>query len=84
VIKHTGMFDNVDIDYMVILIWPLKVVLPVKMAVKIGALGGGGGASFGGGGIGGEDLDFSDEEPTEGEEASLEGGEIAEGGEATR
>jgi hypothetical protein len=36
-------------------------------------------------GIGGEDLDFSDEEPTEGEEASLEGGEIpAEGGEATR
>jgi hypothetical protein len=37
----------------------------VKMAVRDGsALGGGGGASFGGGGIGGEDLDFSDEEPT--------------------
>jgi uncharacterized membrane protein YgcG len=83
VIKHTGMFDNVDRLY-----GDFDMALKGGSASEDGgedggALGGGGGASFGGGGIGGEDLDFSDEEPTEGEEASLEGGEIpAEGGEA--
>jgi hypothetical protein len=83
VIKHTGMFDNVDRLYGDFDM-AQKVVLPVKMvkmAVHLVVVV----ALHSGGGIGGEDLDFSDEEPTEGEEASLEGGEIpAEGGEATR
>jgi hypothetical protein len=69
------MFDNVDRLY-----GDFDMALKGGSASEDGgedggALGGGGGASFSGGGIGGEDLDFSDEEP-EGEEASLEGGEI--------
>jgi hypothetical protein len=78
VIKHTGMFDNVDRLYGDFDM-ALKGFCQWRWRWRWRCTGG---ASFGGGGIGGEDLDFSDEEPTEGE-ASLEGGEIpAEGGEA--
>jgi uncharacterized membrane protein YgcG len=75
VIKHTGMFDDVD-----------KIYGDYELALKGGgaapeggegggegggAIGGGGG-SFGGGGLGGEDLDFGDEAPEEGgDEAGL-------------
>tara|TARA_R110000782_G_scaffold83335_2_gene163340 strand:+ start:4251 stop:6284 length:2034 start_codon:yes stop_codon:yes gene_type:complete len=60
VIKHTGVFDNVD-----------RLYGDFEAALKGGgpaegdgaeAAGGGGGAGFGGGGLGGEDLDFGDEE----------------------
>jgi hypothetical protein len=73
VIKHTGMFDDVD-----------KIYGDYELALKGGgaapeggedggsALGGGGGGSFGGGGLGGEDLDFGEETPEEGgDEAGL-------------
>jgi hypothetical protein len=74
VIKHTGMFDNVD-----------KIYGDYKAALAGGAgaggeggaesAGGGGGGglggSFGGGGIGGEDLDFGTEET--GAEGGAEG-----------
>ena len=79
VIKHTGMFDDVD-----------KIYGDYELALKGGGAapeggaeggggasfgGGGGGGSFGGGGLGGEDLDFGDE-PTEegGAEAGTEAG----------
>ncbi len=69
VIKHTGMFDDVD-----------KIYGDYELALKGGGAapeggegggaigGGGGGGSFGGGGLGGEDLDFGDEAPEEGGE----------------
>jgi hypothetical protein len=74
VIKHTGMFDNVD-----------KIYGDYKAALAGGAVaggeggaesaggggGGGLGGSFGGGGIGGEDLDFGTEET--GAEGGAEG-----------
>jgi hypothetical protein len=79
VIKHTGMFDDVD-----------KIYGDYELALKGGGAapeggaeggggasfgGGGGGASFGGGGLGGEDLDFGDETPEEGSaEAGTEAG----------
>lgn len=83
VIKHTGMFDSVD-----------RVYGDFEAALKGGggagtegeeggAAGGGGGGGFGGGSIGGEDLDFgNEEEPIEGEEGGeeaipAEGGEEA-------
>jgi hypothetical protein len=69
VIKHTGMFDNVD-----------RLYGDFEAALKGGGsaggeeggapAGGGGGGGFGGGSIGGEDLDFGDE--TAGEEAGGE------------
>jgi hypothetical protein len=74
VIKHTGMFDNVD-----------KIYGDYKAALAGGAVaggeggaesaggggGGGLGGSFGGGGLGGEDLDFGTEET--GAEGGAEG-----------
>jgi len=67
VIKHTGMFDNVDRLY-----GDFEAALQGGSAGgegegegeggATGGVGGGGGASFGGGGVGGEDLDFGDEE----------------------
>lgn len=67
VIKHTGMFDNVD-----------RLYGDFEAALKGGGSAGGeeggapagGGGGFGGGSIGGEDLDFGDE--TAGEEAGGE------------
>lgn len=64
IIKHTGMFDDVD-----------KIYGDYELALKGGGappeeggdegLGGGGGGGFGGGGLGGEDLDFGDEAETD-------------------
>lgn len=69
VIKHTGMFDNVD-----------RLYGDFEAALKGGGsaggeeggapAGGGGGGGFGGGSIGGEDLDFGEE--AGGEEAGGE------------
>jgi hypothetical protein len=66
---------------MVILIWPLggSASEEVKMAVHLVVV-----ALHSVAVVSVVKIYFSDEEPTEGEEASLEGGEIAEGGEATR
>ncbi len=82
VIKHTGMFDDVD-----------RIFGDYKLALKGGAAvdeegnvsgeggGGGLGGSFGGGGAGGEDLDFGDEtEGGETAEAGAEAGAAEEGG----
>ena len=87
VIKHTGMFDNVDRLYGDFDV-ALKGGAPAEGGGEGGApAGGGGGGGFGGGGLGGEDLDFGDETaPEEGEEetggaeaapAPEEGGEEA-------
>jgi hypothetical protein len=80
VIKHTGMFDNVDRLY-----GDFDAALKGGGAAGEGAEGGeggggaigGGGGGFGGGSVGGEDLDFGDE--TGGEEAPEEGGELEAG-----
>ena len=75
VIKHTGMFDNVD-----------RIYGDFQAALAGGGSGegaeggegasggGGGGGGFGGGGLGGEDLDFGDEGGAEGEAAAGEEG----------
>ena len=89
VIKHTGMFDNVDRLY-----GDFDAALKGgSPAEGEGADGGGGaaggGGGFGGGGLGGEDLDFGDETaPEEGEEGAFGEEEVggaeaapAEGGE---
>jgi len=76
VIKHTGMFDNVDRIY-----GDFQAALAGGGAGGEGAdgaeggggaIGGGGGGGFGGGGMGGEDLDFGDEGGAEGEAAAGE------------
>ena len=75
VIKHTGMFDNVDRIY-----GDFEAALNGGGGAaeggdaEGGAIGGGGGGGFGGGGMGGEDLDFGDEA---GAEAGAEGEEAA-------
>lgn len=84
VIKHTGMFDNVDRLYGDFEA-ALKGGAPAEGGADGGAAaGGGGGGGFGGGGLGGEDLDFGDETaPEEGEEGAAFGEEEAGGAEAT-
>ena len=80
VIKHTGMFDNVDRLY-----GDFDAALKGGGGAGEGAEGGeagggaigGGGGGFGGGSVGGEDLDFGDE--TAGEEAPAEGAEAEAG-----
>ena len=81
VIKHTGMFDNVDRLY-----GDFDAALKGGGGAGEGAEGGeaggggaigGGGGGFGGGSVGGEDLDFGDE--TAGEETPAEGGEAEAG-----
>jgi len=78
VIKHTGMFDNVD-----------RIYGDYQAALAGGGSGegdeggdgatggGGGGGGFGGGGLGGEDLDFGDEGGAEGEGEAAAGEEAA-------
>ena len=76
VIKHTGMFDNVDRlygDYAAALKGGGAAGGEGAEAGGGGGAIGGGGGGFGGGSVGGEDLDFGDE--TAGEEAPAEGGE---------
>ena len=75
VIKHTGMFDTVDRiygDYEA----ALKGGGNAEGGAEGGSAGGGGGlgGSFGGGGLGGEDLDFSEENDTEEDGGGPEGG----------
>lgn len=74
VIKHTGMFDNVD-----------RIYGDIEAALKGGGgaggdeggdAGAGGGGGFGGGSIGGEDLDFGDEPEEDGEEGEDIAGEL--------
>ena len=78
VIKHTGMFDNVDRLY-----GDFDAALKGGGGAGEGAEAGGGGAAsgggggFGGGSVGGEDLDFGDE--TGGEETPAEGAEAEAG-----
>ncbi len=76
VIKHTGMFDNVDRIY-----GDYEAALAgggggAEGEGGEGSSGGGGGAGggggFGGGGLGGEDLDFGDEGGGEGEGGGAE------------
>jgi len=84
VIKHTGMFDVVD-----------RIYGDMQLALQGGggeggekgeetSSGGGGGGglggSFGGGGLGGEDLDFGEEEAGGESEAATEAGAEAEAG----
>jgi hypothetical protein len=83
IIKHTGMFDNVD-----------RIYGDYQAALNGGgggaeggeegggATGGGGGGGFGGGGFGGEDLDFGGGEEG-GEEGGDEEGAAEEGAAAT-
>ena len=76
VIKHTGMFDNVDRlygDFDVALKGGGGAGAEGAEAGGGGAAGGGGG--FGGGSVGGSDLDFGDETETGAEETPAEGAE---------
>jgi hypothetical protein len=76
VIKHTGMFDNVDRlygDFDVALKGGGGTGAEGAEAGGGGAAGGGGG--FGGGSVGGSDLDFGDETETGAEETPAEGTE---------
>lgn len=84
VIKHTGMFDDVDRiygDYSL----ALKGGGAPAEGGEEGAGGsgsfGGGGGSFGGGGMGGEDLDFGDETEEAGDEEGAGGFGAETGGE---